>query len=102
MVYRSAAPFTEPWRARSTSAVSCTGRSSIASKQVTWKESFNGGGSIGGDLCGHDTLWTLCPQNAVLHFIERRAGNDVGNAEAQQRRHDDHRQDRGAPEDGCA
>ena len=71
-------------------------------QQVTWNESLHGGGSIGGDLCGYDTLWTLCPQNAVLHFIERRAGNDVGNAEAQQRRHDDHRQDRGAPEDGCA
>jgi hypothetical protein len=71
-------------------------------QEVTWKESFNGGGSIGGDLGRHDTLWTLCPQNAVLHFIERCAGNDVGDAEAQQRRHDDHRQDRGAPEDCCA
>jgi hypothetical protein len=44
-----------------------------------------------GDLISDDAVWPRGPQNPVFDFVPRRARVDIGYAEAQQCRHDDHR-----------
>jgi hypothetical protein len=63
-------------------------------QQVAALDADRGGGRAFGDLGGHHAFGAQRPQHAVFDLAERRARGDVGGAEAQEHRHDEHRERR--------
>ena len=70
-------------------------------QQIASRQTNTIGRASSGHFIDDGTIRPRRPQHAVFDFLPRRARGDVGNAQAEQGRHDDHRQSWSRPSAPC-